>query len=86
MHLLRPDAWSLTHCFGSFYLVIFLHHFGLALASAVPLVLVLGIVWEVLDDWFGLRLGGLFYYDKRGFDVSDILFDAAGCALAWWLA
>ena len=76
MNLLKPDAWSLTHCFGSFYLVAFLHHFGVAVVSAVPAVMIAGIL---LASFIAV-----VFLPRRRF-LMDILFDAGGCALAWWL-
>jgi len=81
VQFLKPDSWSGTHLFGSFFLCKCLIFLGLGVYQASLTALSLGIIWECLDEMFGKGCG-VVWFDSRGYDSSDVLCDAIGCGLA----
>lgn len=83
MSFFIPDVWTLTHLFGSFFLVYLLSHLKVknwSMLRAAALALIIGILWELFDESLG-RILGLNFMDVRGFDWADVFADLIGCIL-----
>ncbi len=83
MKLFKPDAWTGTHIFGSFFLACLLQHFMSPIAAA-GYALLLGFCWEIIVDIVKFDPFNL-HPDPRGGDWGDIIADAVGCALSIWI-
>lgn len=84
MKFQRLDSWSFVHIFGSFFLVKLILHLNPVVWQAALIAFGLGLCWEGFDQFFGKGCG-VVWFDSRGFDGSDVLMDALGCALALWI-
>ena len=83
MKFQTPDSWSFVHFFGSFTLVKFLIFCGVVVAwKAAVLALICGLAWEFFCDEICGKDFEIKLFDSRGFDCSDLIFDALGCGLA----
>ncbi len=84
MKFMRPDAWTGTHLFGSFFLVHFLQYFSDNTITEILLpyflVFLIGLAWELLSVIYP---GGLKkMLDPRGGDWGDIIANSIGILLA----
>ncbi len=77
------DSWSLTHLFGSFFLVAAVHWIlpTYPIMASASIALTLGIIWECLDDKLG-KERHIKFFDGRGFSWGDIACNFIGCFLA----
>lgn len=79
MGIFKPDWHSLSHLFGSYFLVRFgLSVCGFDIFAAVGVAFGFGILYEIADTVFA----GKWIFDPRGGDIIDIFVDAVGCILA----
>ena len=78
------DQHSIIHFFGSFMLVLFLDLLRPHPLSSAIAVFTAGLLWELVVDgtgWFKW----LSLTDPTGGDWYDVVYDAAGCVLGWWV-
>ena len=75
----RLDWHSLNHLLGSYTLTRLLSHLqDVTMLQAAVIALLLGIAWELMDNLYA----GQWIFDSRGGDITDVVMDAAGGALA----
>lgn len=79
---MRLDCWSAIHFWGSFFLSVFFCYWGVIYYKACVLAFLCGLVWELLDEWFG-RSRRITLFDPRGGSWDDIIFDLGGCLIAY---
>ena len=73
MKIFKPDAWSGTHLFGSFFLARVLQ-LWLDPVMAFCAAVALGVLWECVDQIV-----------RRSGDWGDVAFDALGAGMAIWI-
>ena len=82
VRLFRPDAWTGTHLFGSFFLSCLCQHFIPSHLEAACLAFSFGLLWECMDEGFGKTWA---IFDPRGMDLGDAIADGIGAFAAIWI-
>lgn len=80
------DIHSVIHFVGCYALVpTFMAVFGVSVGLAAFFAFIAACVWEVLDEFNFRKMWKKRFLDPRGGDYLDLITDAVGILLAFWI-
>jgi len=79
----RLDKWTFGHFFGAMFFAMMVAFYSCEYVASFCWTVALGIGWEMMDYWETGAFDPPF--DRRGFDVMDVIVDTLGALTGCWL-